>query len=351
MFKQIFISITLLFSFMSFSFQSNAQAPVALQKDMASVISAFEKLDPQPLQFLTPAEARLQPTIADAVRVLLGQQKRVPSNMDIIHVYNITIPGPGGPMNARVYDPQVGKAMPLTLYFHGGGWVIADIDTYQGSAYALAKKSGSIVVSVEYRKAPENKFPAAHEDAYAAYKWILANSAQLGSNGKKVAVVGESAGGNLAINVAIRARDEKIQAPVHVVAIYPVAGGDMTTQSYMDNETTVPLNSPMVAWFFKQYLNNDSELQDPRINLVAANLAGLPSTNIITADADPLRSEGQALALKLQQQGVLGDSRFYAGTTHEFFGTGDLVKQARAAQDFVGQELKKSFGDSVLNEE
>jgi acetyl esterase len=222
--------------------------------------------------------------------------------------------------------PARGANAPVVLYIHGGGWVIADIDVYDSSPRALAKATGAIVVSIEYRHAPEAKFPAAHDDVNAAYKWVLAN-AKWGGDPTKVAVVGESAGGNMAVNVAIAARDTKLQAPKAVVAVYPVADSNMATGSKVAKVATKPLNTPMLAWFFTNTLAKPGDAFDPRLNLVGADLKGLPPTTIILAEIDPLHDDGVNLADKLREAaGVQTDGlKEYAGVTHEFFGMGSVV--------------------------
>jgi acetyl esterase/lipase len=192
----------------------------------------------------------------------------------------------------------------MIAYYHGGGWVIATIDTYDASAAALAEKAKAIVVSVEYRHAPENKFPAAHDDSFAAYKWVLQNARDWGGDPRKVAVAGESAGGNLAINMAMMARDQNVQQPVHMLLVYPVAGTDMNTPSYKENAEAMPLSKQAMEWFVKNTVNSEQDLQDPRLDVVGkANLKDLPDATVITAEIDPLMSEGRMLAQKLRQAG------------------------------------------------
>ena len=253
------------------------------------------------------------------------------------------IAGAAGEISARFYTPDGKLPMPVVVYFHGGGWVIADKNVYDGSARAIAIQSKAIVVSVDYREAPESKFPAAHDDAFAAYEWVLKNAASFGGDPKKIAVAGESAGGNLAINVAISARDKGIQAPTHVLAVYPVASSAMNTPSYIANKDAKPLNAPMMSWFMKNYLNNPGEAKDPRINLVAANLKGLPETTIITAQIDPLMSEGKELVDRMIAAGTKVNYKNYEGVTHEFFGMAPIVGDAKDAQKWGTGELKKSF--------
>jgi acetyl esterase len=157
-------------------------------------------------------------------------------------------------------------------------------------------------------------------------------------------VAGESAGGNMAAGVSMLARQHGLQAPVHQVLIYPVAGTDTTTPSYQENADAVPLSKPAMEWFFDKYLRGPEDMQEPLLNLVdAPDLDGMPPTTIVTAEIDPLRSEGQALADRLRQVGIPVEAMNHEGVTHEFFGTGAVVADARAAQQLAGQRLREAF--------
>ena len=316
--------------------------------DMKKVLEAFQKLGPKPLETLTPAEARKQPTPADAVMAVMrnngGNPDAEKANLKVT-TKDVTYIAGAGEQPARIYIPE-GKSenaqLPIIVYYHGGGFVIADIDVYDAAPRALAKQANAIVVSAEYRHAPEHKFPAAHEDAFAAYQWVLKNAASWGGNPHDVAVMGESAGGNLAANVAIMARDKGVQAPAHMVLVYPVAGNDMNTASYQENANAKPLNKAMMGWFFKHTIRNDADKNNSMLNLLSANLEGLPSATIITAEIDPLRTEGEMLARKLQAAGVETNYKNYEGVTHEFFGMG-VVSKAVDAQKLAVTDLKKAF--------
>lgn len=312
--------------------------------DMQKVLTALDELGPKPLPQLTPQEARKQPSPADAAEKVMrddGKQTSTPA----VSKKDMSYESAGGKQMIRIYTPpgaKQGTPLPVIAYYHGGGWVIADIDTYEASAMALAAKANAIVASAEYRHAPEAKFPAAHNDAFAAYQWVIRNAASFGGDPKRVAVAGESAGGNLAANVAIMARDKGVQAPVHMLLVYPVAGSDMNTPSYKENADAKPLSKGAMQWFVK-YALQPQDAKNPMINLVAANLKGLPSATVITAQIDPLRSEGRMLADRLQQAGVETTYRNYEGVTHEFFGMGAVVADAAAAQDLAAKELKEAF--------
>ncbi|MBC7768463.1 MAG: alpha/beta hydrolase [Phycisphaerales bacterium] len=318
--------------------------------DMRKVLERFVELGPKPVETLTPQQARQQPTPADAVlSILKDRGVKVPPTLDVV-TRDITIQGAAGPLPARLYRPEKSEKgdLPLVVYFHGGGWVFADLDVYDSSPRAMAKFANCAVLSCHYRQAPENKFPAAHDDAFAAYQWAIANAAELGADPANIAVMGESAGGNLAINVAISARDQGVQPPVHMALIYPVAGVDMNNASYTANEDAKPLNKATMEWFVKHVFESKEQAKDSRIDLVNADLSGLPDATVIRAEIDPLAEEGELLAKRLNEAGsdVRGDT--YRGCTHEFFGMGLVVKDAAIAEMFVAHELKRAFGTAML---
>lgn len=224
-------------------------------------------------------------------------------------VEDTTVDGADGALSARVYWPagteESGEALPLIVYFHGGGWLIANPMVYDASARAQSNQAKAIVVSVHYRQGPEDKFPAAHEDAIAAYNYVVENAGQWNGDSQLIAVAGESAGGNLALNVAIAARDQQLTAPDAILAVYPVAGDDLETPSYIANQNAVPLGKADIEWFVSHYLNDKSETADTRTDIVGgADLAGLPPVTIVSAEIDPLNSEGVQLRDKLAEAGV-----------------------------------------------
>jgi acetyl esterase len=315
----------------------------SIHPEMQAVIEKLVSYGDKPTESLSAEDARKNHTPTDAV-------------MDLIKENNIALPAPGvdtagkdipvtgGNIHLRIYTPKTGNApFPVIVYYHGGGFVIADLDVYNASAQGLAEQAGAVVVSVAYRLAPEHKFPTAHNDAFAAYEWTVKNAASIKGDPKKIAVVGESAGGNLAANVSIMARDKKIMVPVHEVLVYPIAQADMNTKSYLAYANAHPLNKAMMAWFTEKYVTAMAEAKDPRISLVNANLKGLPPTTIISAEIDPLNSDGLMLADKLKAAGVTVDSKNYEGVTHEFFGMAALVPEAKDAQAYAAEQLKKSF--------
>ncbi|MCX2491890.1 alpha/beta hydrolase [Pedobacter sp. PF22-3] len=314
-----------------------------IEPEMQVVIEKLSSYGDKPIETLSAADARKNHTPTDAVMDLVKQ------NNAVIPAAKVDTSGrdidvEGGKIHLRIYTPKAGNGpYPLIVYYHGGGFVIANLDVYHASAQALAEQVGAIVVSVAYRLAPENKFPTAHNDAFTAYEWVVKHAVDLKADPAKIAVVGESAGGNLAANVSVMARNKHIMLPVHEVLIYPIAQADMNTKSYKMYANAKPLNKAMMSWFMEKYLNSTIEAQDSRISLINADLKGLPSTTIITAEIDPLHDDGVMLADKLKAAGVKVETKNYEGVTHEFFGMSLIVPEAKAAQTYAADQLKAAF--------
>lgn len=322
----------------------------AVDSQMADVLDMLVSLGGKPTAELSAGEARKQPTPADAVKKLLEETGRNSDPEGVLDVDDRKIAGPAGDIAIRIYTPasaRGGTHLPIVFYIHGGGWVIADLDVYDSSPRALCNAVHAKVVSTHYRQAPEDKFPSAHEDVYAAWKWTVDNVGELGGDPSKIAIVGESAGGNMAAAVCMRARDEGFRIPDHEVLVYPVADASMTGESYAEMEKAKPLNSAMMGWFFDKYLKSPSDGASPMITLKNGNLAGMPPTTIISAELDPLRSEGEELARALSAAGVHTTQRTFEGVTHEFFGMGAVVDKAQEAVHLAAKGIMDSFGTAV----
>jgi acetyl esterase/lipase len=312
-----------------------------LHPEMQAVIEQLTAMSgPTPMAKLTPAEARKAPSAADAAMATMKKFNipTPPATADTMS--RSVMPG----VKVRIYTPKGATGtLPVIVYYHGGGWVIANLDTYDASVRSLVEQTGAIIVSVAYRQGPENKFPTAHNDSFAAYQWTLKNAASFKGDPTRVAVAGESAGGNLACAVSMMARDKKVQLPKHQLLVYPIAGYDLNTPSYLANTETKPLNKDLMAWFFKYYLRTPADGKNPLIDLVHANLKGLPPTTLITDQYDPLMSEGKMLADNLQKAGVAVKYQNYDGVTHEFFGMAAVVPEAKQAQALASGELKSAL--------
>jgi len=318
----------------------NATPPKA-EPDMQKVLDAMAALKPKPIETLTPEEARKQPSAADAVKKVLADAGKSTAPEPGVSMKTMTAQGKGGSFPVHVFTPEGKGPFPVIVYYHGGGFVIADTKVYEASVRALAKMAKAIVVSADYRLAPEHKFPTQPEDAFAAYQWAIANAKSFNGDPMRVAVAGESAGGNLATVVSMMARDQKVQMPVHQLLVYPVVADDMNNASYQKNANAKPLNKAMMTWFFKHY---GADPKNPyALPMKAASLRGLPPATVITAEIDPLMTEGKAYAERLQKEGVAVNYRHFTGVTHEFFGMGAVVPKAKQAQQFAADELIKSF--------
>jgi acetyl esterase len=312
-----------------------------LHPEMQTIIEQLTTMSgPTPLAKLTPQEARKAPSAADAAMATMAKF-HIPTPPSTADTVGRTV-APG--VRVRIYTPKgAAGPLPVIVYYHGGGWVIANLDTYDASVRSLVEQTGAIIVSVAYRQAPEHKFPTAHDDSFAAYQWTLKNAASFKGDPQRVAVAGESAGGGLACAVSMMARDKKVQLPKHQLLVYPIAGYDLNTPSYQANTQTKPLNKDLMAWFFKYYLRTPADGKSPLIDLVHANLKGLPPTTLITDQYDPLMSEGKMLADNLQKAGVAVKYQNYDGVTHEFFGMAAVVPEAKQAQAMASTELKNAL--------
>jgi acetyl esterase len=311
--------------------------PVTLDPDAAFVYKAFQEAGRPAYETLSPDEAREY-----------YRQARLITNPDppeLKSVEPLSIPSPHGSIPARIYTPkkirQAGGLAPGLVFFHGGGWVIGDLDTHDVVCRKVADEGELIVISVDYRRAPEHKFPAAVDDAITATKWVADHSRQLGVDASRLMVGGDSAGGNLAAVVALAARDGKGLAIAGQVLIYPATDFAMTHASHREPETSILLTHSVIRWFCDHYLTGAADVHDWRASPArASTLTGLPSAYVLTAGADPLRDEGDEYARSLKQAGVPVTYRHFPGQFHGFFTMGKLLQQANVAASDIGAWLK-----------
>jgi acetyl esterase len=271
-----------------------------------------------------------------------------PTPPQIGSVRNVVTDGGPVAIPLRVYRPAgVADAtrLPAYVYFHGGGWVIGDLETHDVLCRQLTAASGASVISVDYRLAPEHKFPAAAEDAWAATRWVVAHAAELGLDAGRLAVGGDSAGANLATVVALMARDAGGPAIKLQVLIYPVTDVMRETRSYADFAEGYMLTRDSMRWFIAHYLSSRDAARDWRVSpLRAPSLAGLPPALIVTAGFDPLRDEGEIYANRLRDAGVMVDHVCYGGMVHGFLGMGKLLDTAMRAVAHIGGSLQQALG-------
>ena len=317
--------------------------PVTFDSDAASVFKAFQEAG-------RPAYETLS---ADEAREYYRQARFVtnPEPPELKLVVPLAIPAAHGSIPARFYTPkelrEVGGLAPCLVFFHGGGWVIGDLDTHDVVCRKLADQGQLIVISVDYRRAPEHKFPAAVDDAIAATKWVAAHARNFGIDATRLLVGGDSAGGNLAAVVAIAARDGNGPAIAGQVLVYPATDFAMTHSSHSEPETSILLTHSVIRWFRDHYLNGTAEIHDWRASPARIEtLVGLPPAYVLTAGADPLRDEGDEYARRLKQAGVAVTHRTFPGQFHGFFTMGKLLQQANVASAEIGAWLRALDGDA-----
>lgn len=311
---------------------------MALSMKMRAVLLMARLTGGKPLNELPVAEARQATAL------------RIPKSRSTAPVAGITdraIPGPAGDIPIRVYTPPGAGPFPLLVYFHGGGFVVGSIDGAHDLCRTLCGGAGCVVVSVGYRLAPEHPFPAAPDDCLAAARWAGEHAAELGADPDRLAVAGDSAGGNLAAVTALRMRDEGGPPLRGQLLIYPVAGYHTPpTPSYLANADGYLLTRAMMIWFWGHYLNHAGEASNPHaVPLAAPDLAGLPPALVITAEFDPLRDEGERYAQRMQAAGVPAVRSRYDGMVHGFLLFADLFEESRRAVDEAISWLRQVTGE------
>jgi acetyl esterase len=284
---------------------------------------------------------------AEARRILKEAPLDAVTPPDIAVVENRTIPGPDGAPDipVRVYRPRLdGDPLPVVVFFHGGGWTLCDLDTHEVTCRNMANATDALVISVDYRLAPEHRFPAAAEDAYAATSWAYNHATELGGDPTRLAVAGDSAGGNLAAAVPLMARDRGGPPIVFQLLVYPALERSFDTASYRDNAEGYFLTAVQMHWFWDQYVGDDDDAaaHPYAAPLRAASLQGLPPAHIVTAEYDPLRDEGEAYGRRLAEAGVPADVRRYDGMFHGFFSV-DVLDGARQASAEAHAALTKAL--------
>ncbi|MBV8305437.1 MAG: alpha/beta hydrolase [Acidimicrobiia bacterium] len=260
--------------------------------------------------------------------------------VEVARVEDHTVPGPGGDIPVRLYSPSADAVLPVVVYLHGGGWCIGNIASHDGICRKLAAQSGLTVVSVDYRLAPEHRFPCAPEDCYAAVQWVPDQAGDLRVDASRMALAGDSAGGNLTAVTALLARDRGGPAISFQLMMYPVIDATMSFPSFKENAEGKLLSARDMAFFYEQYVGDDVDLKDPMLSpLYAPSLRGLPPALVITAEYDPLRDEGEAYADALQQAGVEARSSRYDGMVHGFFGLEAVIPAAAPAMEEAAAAL------------
>ncbi len=312
---------------------------LVLEPDMQLLLALLARAGAPTVDQLAPADARRE--IAHTSRTIAAEPEPV------ARVEALSIPGPAGPIPARLYAAtRDTRARPLLVYYHGGGWVVGDLDTHDSVCRFLAREAGVRVLSVDYRLAPEHPFPAAVEDALAALRFATREAAALGADPARVAVGGDSAGGNLAAVVSqIAARGADGPPPSFQLLFYPVTDLSKKHASYRLFPDGFFLTERQMDWYRDHYLARADDAYDPRVSpLLAKDLAGLPPAYVATAGFDPLRDEGEAYAARLREAGVAVTLRRHPGLIHGFCNVTALSRSARAAMSEAAASLRAGLG-------
>ncbi len=302
-----------------------------LHPEVRAVLAAIEAEGGPPLESMTPSDAR-QAAI-EGLKPVSGEEEPV------ARVENLRIPGPAGEIPIRVFTPVGAGPFPALVYFHGGGWVLCDLDTHDKVCRAIARAGSAVVVAVDYRLAPEHKFPAAVDDAHAATRWVAANADRLAIDPRRIAVGGDSAGGNLAAVMALRSRDLALQ-----VLVYPVTNlASFDTGSYREFAEGYYLSKSEMEWFRHCYLGRVEDGLSPDASpLLAEDLRGVAPALVITAECDVLRDEGEAYAERLRSAGVPVTCTRYAGMIHPFFSMSGAIGDGRRAIQQVAEAIRRA---------
>lgn len=306
-------------------------------------------LDPQVQQFLEQGKQQASPSPeqvgpAEARRQLMESARLLGPFPELASIEDRVIPGPAGPLPIRIYRP-IHSTTPVgvAVYFHGGGWVIGNIETHDGYCRELALASGAIVVMVDYRLAPEHPYPAALDDCYATTCWVAEHAATFGGDPQHLAVVGDSAGGNLAAAVCLAARDRGGPRLAFQLLIYPVTDAGCETPSYHENAEGYYLTRDAMLWFWQQYVPHAPDRQHPLASPLRGDLRGLPPALVLTAEYDPLRDEGEDYAARLSIAGVPTRLIRYPGMIHGFARRTKLFRVAQQAIEDAGQALRQAL--------
>lgn len=303
-----------------------------LHPQAAAFLAIWNRVNTSPLE-TTPVEVTRKSLMAG-----IGPLKDCP---ELARVETLSIAGQDGALRIRVYQPHGETPQPVCLYFHGGGWVLNSIDTHDDLARRLAAAGGCSVISVDYRLAPEHKYPAAVEDAWSALEWTARQGGEYGIDASRIAVCGDSAGANLAAVLCLLARDRQGPAIKAQILAYPITDCDFDRFSYQTNAEGYFLTRSQMQWFWEQYVAAPEQMREPYASpLLADSLAGLPPAVVLTAEYDPLRDEGEAYGRALAAAGIPATLVRYPGMIHGFLKRVESFDDARSAIQLIGKELR-----------
>lgn len=304
-----------------------------LDPQAQSVIELVNELGLPPVHTITPEEARIN-----------SKARPRAAGPQVFKVEDRDIPGPGPDIPVRIYTPVGTGPFPILVWYHGGGWVIGDLDSADGTARHLTVGAECVTISVDYRLAPEAKFPGPAEDCYSASVWAAQNAVSINGDANRIAVGGDSAGGNLAAATALMARDRGTPKLTFQLLVYPVTAPNFETQSYTDNAEGYLLSKASMEWYWEQYISDSTDNTNPyAAPLSASDVSNLPPALVITAEYDPLRDEGEAYGQRLQGAGVPTTCTRYPGMIHGFFGMSGALDKGSQAVAEASTALKQAF--------
>ena len=322
------------------------RTPYAPSPAMAAVLLEHREMRAVPLHTVSANTTRVRevPTLAEAAQAIPNVRGLPAPDIDIPQVTSATASGAAGPLTARLYRPALARDTPLIVWFPGGTWATGSVDAADDAARQLSARTGWAVVAIATRRAPENPFPAAHDDALAAYLWARASARGWGADPTRIVLAGAGPGANLALSTALEARITGVAVPDHLLLVTPLVTTRLSGPSMAENAQSRPLTRGTVDWSQDKLTTARAQLLDPRLDLLPRpDLAALPPTTVILAEIDPLRSQGEDLAAALRSQSVPTSVRTFPGTSHAFFGLGQTVPEAAAAEDYAAQTLKTSL--------
>jgi acetyl esterase len=297
------------------------------------VLDQMAALGLPPNHTVTPEQARIN-----------RKSRPLAPGPEVAKVDNRLLPGPGSKIPVRIYTPEGTGPFPVLVWFHGGGWVIGDLDSADPTARRLTVGARCVVVSVDYRLAPETKFPGAADDCYAVTTWVAQHATSINADADRIAVGGDSAGGNLAAVVSLMARDRGTPPLAFQLLVYPVTAANFETGSYQRNAEGYQLTRDGMKWYWDCYLRDSADATNPyAAPLHALDVSGLPAALVITAEFDPLCDEGEAYAKRLEAAGVPTTCSRYDGMIHGFFGMPTMIDKGQHAVDEATAALRAAF--------